>query len=227
MSLIELQFPVLGAEIPADHGYALYGAMSRLVPKLHTPEMFAHIGPIRGAYVGNGKLRLQPRTSWLRVRLQSEDLTVLLPLAGKKLDLEGYMVRLGVPQVSELVPAKTLFARTVVLKASAPKMDPAVKNSRDPRKTKRYEEPTEFLAGVKNELARRNIAGEAHLPLHESGERAGQPFRRVLRVHGKAIVGFSVIVKGLNTEDSLLLQEQGLSRGKMGCGFFTPCKEKE
>ncbi len=108
MWLIELQFPVLATEIPADHGYALYGALARLVPRLHTKEMPLRIGPIRGAYVGNGKLQLEPRGSWLRVRLAAERLPVLLPLAGKSLDLDGHIVRLGVPQVGSLVPARSV-----------------------------------------------------------------------------------------------------------------------
>jgi hypothetical protein len=221
--MIELQFPVLGTTIPADHGYALYGAMSRLIPKLHAPELSVRIGPIRGAYVGEGKLRLEPRTSRLRVRLQPEQLPILLPLAGKSLDLDGHAVRLGVPQVAALVPAITLFARTVVIKASSPKTDPASNTSRDRQKTKRYQEPSEFLDGIRRELTRRGIGAEADLLLRESGDRAGQPCRRVLRVHGKAIVGFSVIIQGLTAEESMNLQEQGLGgKGKMGCGFFVP-----
>ena len=226
--LIDLHFPVLGAEIPADHGYALYGAMSRLVPKLHTHEMPLRIGPIRGAYVGNGKLRLEPRGSRLCVRLQPDDLPTVLPLAGKSLDLDGHAVRLGVPQVSTLAPAPMLFARTVVIKASSPKADPAVKSSRDREKTKRYQEPAEFLAAIRRELERQGIGAEADLPLYETGPRAGQPCRHVVRIHGKKIVGFSVIIQGLTGEESLTLQEQGLGgRSKMGCGFFVPCKGKE
>lgn len=227
MSLIELQFPVLSSEIPADHGYALYGAMSRLVPKLHTQELTVRIGPIRGPYAGNCKLRLEPRSSRLRIRLRPEDLPILLPLAGKRLELDGHALRLGVPQVAALVPATTLFARTVVIKASSPKTDPAVKTSRDRAKTKRYQEPAEFLAAIRRELARQGIEAQADLPLHQSGDRTGQPCRRVLRVHGKSIVGFSVIVQGLTAEESLTLQEKGLGgRGKMGCGFFTPLKRE-
>jgi hypothetical protein len=228
MPLIELHFPVLGAEIPADHGYALYGAMSRLVPRIHTHEMTLRIGPIRGSYIGNGKLRLEPRGSRLHIRLQPDDLPVVLPLAGKSLDLDGHAVRLGVPQVSALVPATTLFARTVVIKASSPKTDPAVKASRDREKTKRYQEPGEFLAAIRREFERQSIGAEADLPLHETGPRAGQACRHVLRIHGKTIVGFSLIVQGLTAEESLTLQEQGLGgRSKMGCGFFVPCKGKE
>jgi hypothetical protein len=227
MPLIELHFPVLGAEIPADHGYALYGAVSRLVPKLHTPEMALHIGPIRGSYVGNAKLRLEPRGSRLHIRLRPDDLPVVLPLAGKGLNLDGHAIRLGVPQVSALTPASALFARMVVIKASSPRTDRAVKASRDRVQTKRYQEPEEFLAAVRRELKRQGIGAEADLPLHQAGPRAGQPCRRVLRIHGKMIVGFSVIIQGLTAEESLLIQEQGLGgRGKMGCSFFVPFRIK-
>jgi hypothetical protein len=228
VSLIELHFPILGPEIPSDHGYALYGAISRLVPKIHTHDLQLRIGPIHGTYVGNGKLRLEPRGSRFRVRVSPENMPMLLPLAGKSLDLDGHVVRLGVPQVSALVPAATLFARTVVIKASSPREQPAVKKSRDQQKTKRYQEPVEFLAAVRRELERQSIGGEADLPLREAGPRAGQPCRHVLRVHGKTIVGFSVIVQRLTAEESRMLQEQGLGgRAKMGCGFFVPMTDKK
>ena len=225
MPLIELQFPVLGTEIPADHGYALYGALSRLVPQLHTAELPVRIGPIRGTYIGNGSLRLEPRVSRLRLRLQPENLPAVLLLAGKGLDLGGRAVRLGVPQVSAIVPAPTVYARTVLVKASSPKMDPAVKASRDRQMTKRYQGPTDFLAAIRRELDRQAIVAEADLPLHQVGDRIGQPYRRVMRIRGKLIVGFSVIVQGLSPNDSLVLQEKGLGgRSKMGCGFFVAAR---
>lgn len=226
MSLLELLFPVLGSDIPTDHGYALYGAISRLIPKAHTPELPLRIGPIRGAYIGDGKLRLEPNSSHLRVRMRSDDLPVLLPLAGKSVDLDGHKVRLGVPQVCTLVPAATLYSRTVVIKASSPKTDSTAKESRDREKARRYQDPAEFLAAIRRELARRGIGAEADLPLHETGPRTGQAVRHVLRIRGKTIVGFSVIIQGLTAEESLILQEQGLGgRAKMGCGFFVPVKE--
>ncbi len=219
--LIELQFPIQGGEIPSDHGYALYGAMSRLVPKLHTQEMPLRIGPIRGTYIGKGKLRFE--RARLRIRVRADDLPMLLPLAGKSLVLDGHVVRLGVPQVSALTPAPNLIARVVVIKASSPKTDPADKRSRDRHKSKRYQEPTEFLEAARRELKRQDIHADADLPLHESGPRAGQPRRNIVRIHSKIIVGFSVIVQGLTAEESLTLLENGIGgRGKMGCGFFVP-----
>jgi hypothetical protein len=225
MAMIELHFRILGTEIPADHGYALYAALSRLVPRLHTPELRMRIGPIRGAYLGNGKLRLEPRASRLRIRLQPDDVPIVLPLAGKRLDLDGNTVRLCVPQVNALVPATTLFARTVVIKASSSRKDPADKRSRDRESTKRYQNPGEFLYAIRRELERRCIGATADLPLHQAGDHAGEPCRRVLRVHDKIIVGFSTIIRGLTPEESVTLQEHGLGgRSKMGCGFFVPVR---
>jgi CRISPR-associated protein Cas6 len=47
--------------------------------------------------------------------------------------------------------------------------------------------------------------------------------RRTFKVHGKQIVGYSVLVSELTAEGSITLQENGLGgRRKMGCGFFLP-----
>jgi CRISPR-associated protein Cas6 len=224
---IDLHFPVLGAAIPADHGYDLYGALCRLLPELHGDKGPLRIGPIRGTYTGNGALQLVANVSRLRLRLPAESIPLVLPLAGKPLVIGGHRVRLGVPQVRALVPAPNLIARLVVIKASSPRLDPAEKGSRDREASKRYLEPGAFLEAVRREPARREILGQADLPLRESGPRAGQARRHVLRIHGRTIVGFGVLVQGLTAEESVRLQEVGTGgRGKMGCGFFVPMKEQ-
>ena len=35
MITVELHFPFTGATLPSDQGYALYGAISRLIPEAH------------------------------------------------------------------------------------------------------------------------------------------------------------------------------------------------
>lgn len=51
--------------------------------------------------------------------------------------------------------------------------------------------------------------------------------RRTFKVHGRQVVGYSVLVSELTAGESLTLQEQGLGgRRKMGCGFFQPWKKE-
>jgi CRISPR-associated protein Cas6 len=116
MPVIDLHFPVLGQTLPADHGYALYAALARLLPSLHGDGSPVSVGPIRGRYTGNGLLALDMRRSRLRLRLRAEDIPLVLPLAGKPLDVAGHPIRLGVPQVRALFPAPSLVARLVTIK---------------------------------------------------------------------------------------------------------------
>src|SRR5436853_7013141 len=96
---VELHFSVLGIAIPADHGYGLYGGLSRLAPELHGEPCRLRVGPIRGSYAGQGVLQLVPNASRLRLRLPAESIPLALPLAGKPLLIGGHKVRLGGPQV--------------------------------------------------------------------------------------------------------------------------------
>ena len=93
MPLIEFHFPSWVPRSQRIMGTPLWGDV-QLVPKLHTHEMPLRIGPIRGTYAGKGMLRLEPRGSRLRIRLQPDDLPAVLPLAGKSLDLDGHALRL-------------------------------------------------------------------------------------------------------------------------------------
>ena len=50
--------------------------------------------------------------------------------------------------------------------------------------------------------------------------------RRTFEVHGKQVVGYSVMVSELTADESITLQEAGLGgRRKMGCGFFEPWED--
>ena len=205
--MIELNFPVLGGPLPTDHGFALYGAISRLAPKIHDSTDVS-IGPIGGTYIGNGQLQLGPQ-SRLRIRLPSTAIGDVLPLAGKPLTINDCRVRLGVPQVQALVPATSLYARLVSIKTKD-----------------RNTEPDALLDAVRRKFGQQAIKAEPAIPLQTLGPHAGKPRRRIVRIHGRKVVGFSLLVEGLSALDSLKLQEAGLGgRLKMGCGFFVPARE--
>ncbi len=212
--MVDLEFPVLGSTLPTDYAYALYASLSHPLKELHAENNGIQIGPVFGRQLGDGQLQLDPRCSRLRLRLPAESIPMVLPLAGKSLDIGGHKVRLGVPQVRALVPAPSLIARLVTIKKS---------NRHDEDGTKSCMEPTAFLEAVRRQLDKLGIRGEAAIPLRQKGPRAREPRRLVLRVHGKRVVGFAVQVTGLTAEESIKLQEVGLGgKRKMGCGFFVP-----
>ena len=202
---VDLLFPVRGDTIPTDHAYALYAALSRLVPAFHDPATDVRFAPLNGASGEPGLLRLN-EWSHLRVRLPDDAIRTALPLAGKKLDVADSSVRLGPPTVQSLTPSTTVESWLVTFKHG--------------------EEPVAFLATARTKLTELDVAGEAAVRAFESGPRSGEPRRRVIRLKGQAIVGYALVVSGLTAEESIRLQERGLGgRTKMGCGFFLPAKE--
>ncbi|HUY34388.1 MAG TPA: type I-MYXAN CRISPR-associated protein Cas6/Cmx6 [Pirellulales bacterium] len=207
MTIVELQFPVIGAAIPADHGYALYGALAHHLATLHADGNGLAIAPINGQYSGNNQFALNVRSSRLRFRLPDDRIASLLPLAGKALDVAGHKLRLGVPTVQALTPAPSLVARLVTIKG--------------------FKEPSPFLEAARRQLDALEIRGEIGIPRIAAGPHAGEPRRRILRIKDKKVVGFALRVTELTADESLRLQEHGIGgRRKMGCGFFVPLRAR-
>lgn len=134
---IELSFAVLGhSAIPADHGYALLGAVTQIVPSVHAGSGFA-LAPIAGRLVGERQMALT-RSSRLVVRTTVDRVGEFLPLAGKQITLAGRSVTLGVPTVQQLEPTPRLRARLVTIKG--------------------FFEPKEFAEAVQRQLGKLEIA---------------------------------------------------------------------
>jgi hypothetical protein len=100
--VLDLVFPVQGETVPRDHAYVLYAALSRIVPELHQPELRLFILPINGMPGAARELQLTDR-SRLRLRVPDHFIRTMLPLAGKKFDLDGHTIRLGAPSVAALM----------------------------------------------------------------------------------------------------------------------------
>ena len=114
MPMIDLVFALSGETIPQDHGYALYAALSGIVPALHDDRRLG-VHPIAGRAIAPGVLALDHR-SRLRLRLPSEELAPYLAIAGARLDLGGHRVRVGVPRADALTPAPSLASRLITYK---------------------------------------------------------------------------------------------------------------
>jgi CRISPR-associated protein Cas6 len=206
MNMVDLLFPVVGTRMPTDHGYTLYSAISRLLPRLHDGSVRFGMATVTGLYIGNGLLQLDPMRSRLRLRLTAADIPHVLPLAGKGVEVMRHRIRLGVPQILTLEPAPALFARTVAIK-KATEMGP-------------------FLEAARRQLDEVGVRGSLRVPDHPAKGGGVEPLRRVLRIKDVRIVGFALLVRGLTPEESLRLQELGLGgRRRMGCGFFVPVEE--
>lgn len=114
MPYVDLAFRLNGSAVPVDHGYALYAALSRIVPEIHETKIIG-VQPIRGIYSGNGKLQLSD-SSRLVLRLPDEEIRPYLKLAGKRLEVDEHLLSVGVPEVRMLLPVARLRAHLVTIK---------------------------------------------------------------------------------------------------------------
>jgi CRISPR-associated protein Cas6 len=200
---VDLSFSLSGNKtVAADHGYMLYGAISRLLPDVHQENGIA-VHPVRGRQVGNRQLMLMP-WSTLTLRVADNQIASLLPLAGKALRLGDANVRVGVPTVHGLVRTTALRSRLVVIKVANIKPESVTAE--------------QFAGAVRRQLDELGVSAEAIVTVGK---------RRTLRIKQRELVGYEVVVEGLTAEESISLQEQG-SGGKrhMGCGVFVPARKE-
>lgn len=241
---VNVSFAVSGKHLPADHGYLLYSAIAKAsqgrsgtivsdgsesgtgvspVSVLHKAHWLA-IELISGFPSAQGLIALPDRDATLRLRIPADHYRDVLPLAGKRLDIGGHQIRLGLPVARPLEPAPSLYARVVTIK--------------------KFTEPEPFLEAVNRQLNALEVKGRAELPLNvtqtvslrsgsdskletESSKLNLRYRRRIITIHGKSVVGFSVVVHDLNDDDSLKLQSFGIGgRRVMGCGIFNPIEQK-
>ncbi len=199
--VVDLFFHIQGKEVPVDHGYTLYSAISRILESgeetkwLHNADNVGLL-PIRGHYAGQGKLMLDQHARF-GLRLPANLIPKFLRLAGKRLDVNGEALRVGVSTTSALIPAPVLYAHIVT--------------------TKNGEDENRFDAEIQRQLDTLNIKGK---PTRGP--------RRIVTIKDKKVVGYSVLVSELTAEESIRLQEHGLGgRRKMGCGVFVVRKDTE
>lgn len=138
MLYVELHFPFTGRTLKTDHGYGLFGAISRIIPEVHGADWLT-VATMKGAAVGDGNLQLDTEST-LKIRLPQDRVPLLLKLAGKRLDIDGHTVRLGAPQIHLLKPSSVLYARMVTIKG--------------------YTEPGPFQDAVRRKMQDLNVVGE-------------------------------------------------------------------
>lgn len=190
MPVVDLAFRLTGSKIPVDHGYALYSAISRLVPEIHEAKDIG-VHPIRGNYSGNGELMLRD-SSRLVVRMESEHIGQFLKLAGKRLELGSYHLRVGIPEVRLLRPRASLYSRLVTIKG--------------------FMEPASFLEAAKRQLEKNHVKAELQV-----GERRTFRVKDKQVVGFEIAVSDLDAENSLRLQESGVG-----GRRKMGCGIFVP-----
>jgi len=213
MPVVDVLYRVLGQRLPADHAYLLFSAMTAVLPEIHGDSTI-RVMPVSGALAGDRTLMISPG-SRLTLRVESERIAQVLPLAGKTLRVGSSSLTVGVPEVKPLCPATDLYSRLVVIKG--------------------FTEPEPFLEAVQRQLiglgimARASLVEQPAVAAANAGSSHGSRsrfLRRTLRIRDKEIVGFAVRVGGLTPAESITLQEKGLGgRGRFGCGVFCPARD--
>lgn len=197
--LVRMRFPIIGqAELPIDHGEALYASISRLLPELHGQENLG-ISAIEGGYADRDMLKFS-RGGNFYIQVPSELIPIPLRLAGQALNLRTQNIRIGVPQLTLINSTSNLYARMVT-----------VKGKEDEDSLKAYIHSAINNSGCLN--------GQDSYELRILR-------RRILNIHKNRIVAFGVSISKLSEQLSVWLQEQGTGgRRRYGCGFYVPFDE--
>ena len=200
--MVDLAFKLSGRDIPVEHARDLNQAVTSHLPWLGD-QTDAGIHLIHGAASGNGWLRpggqsaalVLSRRTCLILRLPMHRLEQAKELQGAELLLEGHALRVGVGTARPIRANATQFARYVA------GLD--------------GEHEENFVDRVAGELVARR--------LHFSKLLCGRSHE--IRTPDESIFTRGLMVAGLDSADSITLQEQSLGSGRLfGCGLFLPHK---
>lgn len=200
--VVDLTFKVQCKQLPLDHAHALSQVIQQELPWfVEEPLVGMHL--IHGAESGNGWIRPQEpdallslsRRARFALRLPKHRIQEAAALAGRKLCIAGSDLILREPYEKLLSAITTIFARYII--------------------TDEVEDEATFLRQAAELLnkegiqVKRMISGRTH----------------VLRMPDADVQTRSLMLDGLEIEQSVYLQQHGLGAGrKMGCGLFLPHK---
>jgi CRISPR-associated protein Cas6 len=195
---VVVHFSAQGRQLPADHGHALYSAITGQLPALRGASWLG-VELISGIPWREGIIVLPARGASLGLRIPADRYGYVLSLAGRRLDIAGHLVQLGIPVAFSLQPARSLYAHVVTIEG--------------------FNEPERFLNAARRQLDALGLKADLELPVDEQG----RFHRRIIKIHGRSVVGFSLAAYNLNDDDSLHLQSAGVGENRaIGCGIFNP-----
>lgn len=133
--MTDVVFSLAGRDLPADHAFALWAELTRVLPWLGGEEQ-AGILPLRAPE--HGDALLLPRRARLVLRVPASRALEAQALCGQGLDVGGHALTVGEARERPLQPSPTLHAQLVASEAAE----------------------DAFLAAMQSELERAGIAGK-------------------------------------------------------------------
>ncbi len=187
---IDLHMQMMGRTLNVDHGYALFSAVSKELPWFHESGNVG-MGLIRGKYIGQGQLSISPSSS-LAFRLPVSQVAGYINLAGKSLDVDGHVLRVGVPSSHSLVPSPVLYAHLVT--------------------SRNGQEQNRFAREMARQLSAMDCRGKLTIGKRRTFKVHGR------QVVGYS----TLVTELTAEESIVLQENGLGGRRKMGCGFFLP-----
>jgi CRISPR-associated protein Cas6 len=215
VNFLEIQFSLRGKTLPADHGYALYSALKKISQEQQNSLLLDSnfskeiaFCSISGIPNKEGVIYLN-KASKFRLRCPAEQVQNWYRfLQNQVLDIRGHLIRPIQPKLTLIEPSNLLKARMVTFRLE---------------QWNSQEAPFYFLESCKKALDNFEIKAQISIDSNKEGDLA----LRALKIQHKNILGYGVIVEGLNENDSIKLQCYGLGgRKHFGCGWLYPVKEE-
>jgi CRISPR-associated protein Cas6 len=219
VNYLEIQYQLQGKTLPADHGYALYSAIKKLIlddesehygdlltDKSLSPDV--SISSISGVPDRDGAIFLN-KYSRLRLRCPNDNVQLWYRLLqGQLLDIQGHLIRLVQPRLTLPESSEILRSRLVTFKL---------------QDWNERQAPAHFLTSCQRALERLEISAIASI----DSDRTGDLAKRSICIKGKHVMGYGVIIEGLSPDDSIKLQCLGMGgRKHFGCGWFYPYQDE-
>jgi CRISPR-associated protein Cas6 len=151
------------------------------------------ISPIFSCYPLENRLKLT-RNSFIYFQVPADYVGKVIQLAGRQLSLRKDIIRLGVPRLEMIRPHKTLYSKLVTIKNAT--------------------EEDRVVTKVQEQLENLGVTSQCKVVVER---------RRILRIHGKKVIGWGITIDELSPDDSVIVQVHGIGgRRKYSCGMFVP-----
>jgi len=200
--IVDLCFKVQCKQLPLDHAYELSQEIVKALPWFaDEPQTGIHL--IHGAESGNGWMRPEEPDAILSLskrtrfmlRVPKHRIDDAAKLTGQPLKVAGNDLVLATPNAKPLSALTTIFARYV-----------AAENVDD---EELFLKQAAELLQEQGIQVNKMMCGRAH----------------VLRMPNEDLQTRSLMIDGLEVEESVYLQQHGLGEGRLyGCGLFMPHK---